>query len=308
MAFKTINNSEFQGKKLYIGYAPVKVVSVNPNKEELEKYFGPQQNDPNYIGKVDVNGKDVPQTRIEFILEAQRPGSNDVFYTRLSFFLNRAYANNKEMTKVQVIDNYGRTVWATNQEVENHTIPVFANGMKAQIDEKFRPLLIGEDRIIRFIRALFCLNDPQKWDATQNKFVPRIGNELESCEGILDHTLDFFKGDYTELNDAVKMAENNTVYVLFGVRSNPDGKQYQTVYTNCFVRKNRKKDSISGDFDKALAQFVPANSEFETCELKDFSVKPTNFGELVCNGPAEAEAPGFSPIDDLPVDDEPWKL
>jgi len=45
MAFNTINNSEFQGRKLYIGYTAVKVVAVNPNKEELEKFFGNQQNE-----------------------------------------------------------------------------------------------------------------------------------------------------------------------------------------------------------------------------------------------------------------------
>lgn len=304
MAFNTINNSEFQGKKLYIGYAPVRIVCVNPNKEELEKYFGPQQNEPNYFGKVNVNDKEVDQVRIEFIVECKRPDNNELFYTRLSFFLNKAYARNKNLTKVQIIDDYGRTAWATNEEAEANKVPVFANGNKAQIAEKYKKLIIGEDRIIHLIRALFCLNDPTRWDNAQNMYVPRVGDDLKNCEGSLDHTLDFFKGDYTELKNAIKMAENNTVYVLFGVKNNPDGKQYQTIYNNCFVRKNRKKDSISGDFDKALETFAPGNTEFETCELKEYNIKPTDFGALIQDDQAEA-APAYP--DDLPMG-ESWDL
>jgi len=302
MAFNTINNSEFQGRKLYIGYTAVKVVAVNPNKEELEKFFGNQQNEPNYMGTTTVNGKEVPQVRIEFILEVTRPDSDKTFYTRLSFFLNKGYATNKLNTKVQVSDVYGRKTWALNEEVGNHRIPVFSNGQQARIDKNYRPLIIGEDRLILLIRALFCLNDPEKWDPNTNGYVMRTGEDLARCEGILDNTKDFFKGDFTELKNAVKMAENNTVYVLLGVRTGNDGRQFQTVYNNCFVRKNRRAESISKDFDKALNEFCPNDSEFRAIPLQEFTVTPTNFGALP---PADEEVPEAVPaaVDDLPFDD-----
>jgi len=304
MAFNTINNSEFQ-RKLYIGYTPVRVLAVNPTKEQLEKYFGQQQNEPNYMGTALVNGKEVPQVRIEFILEAKRPGTNDNFYVRLSFFLNKGYAANKLNTKVQVIDVYGRTVWASNEDIANHRIPVFSNGQQAKIDKNYRPLIIGEDRLILFIRALFCLLDPEKYDHNINGYVPRTGEDLAKCEGILDNTKDFFKGDFTELTKAVKMAENNTVYVLLGVRNGNDGRQFQTVYNSMFVRKNRGRDYIAKDFEKALNEFYPNDTEFQVVPLKEFTIAPTNFGALA---PAEdvPEAPDApaSDVDDLPFDSD----
>jgi len=312
MAFNTINNSEFQGRKLYIGYAPVKVLAVNPDKQTIEKYFGPQQNDPNYISSTELNGKDTKQVRIEFILEAKKPETNEPFYTRLSFFLTKGYARNKAATKIQVIDTYGRTVWATNEDVENHKIPVFTNGFQAKIDKNFRPLILGEDRLIKFIRALFCLNEPEKWDPEENKYVPRVGDDLAKCEGILDKTKDFFNGDYSELENAIKMAENNTVYVLFGVKTNSDGRQFQTVYNSGFVRKNRRKDSVSSDFEKALSEFSPNDTEFATGELKEYNIKPTDFGKIVSEAPEDIPDAVVSntnaPVDDLPFDDEGWNV
>lgn len=304
MAFNTINNSEFQGRKLYIGYTPVKVLAVNPTKDELEKYFGPQQNEPNYNGTAVVNGKEVPQIRIEFILEAKKPNSEETFYTRLSFFLNKGYAANKTNTKVQVIDTYGRKVWALNEDIANHRIPVFSNGQQAKIDKNYRPLIIGEDRLILLIRALFCLNDPERWDSNTNSYVPRVGEDLQRCEGILDNTKDFFKGDLTEIKNAIKMAENNSVYVLFGVRTGQDGRQFQTVYNSMFVRKNRKADSVSKDFDKALLEFCPNDSEFRAVPLTEFTVTPTNFGAM----PAAVEDNiPEAPLNDAPVDDLPFE-
>ena len=130
------------------------------------------------------------------------------------------------------------------------------------------------------------------------------------CEGILDKTKDFFNGDYSELEAAIKMAENNTVYALFGVKTNADGRQFQTVYTNCFVRKNRKKDSVSGDFEKALLEFSPNDTEFFTGELKEYSVKPTDFGALPTSAAAEVpEVPTNDAVDDLPFNDNgDWDL
>lgn len=306
MAFNTINNSEFQ-RKLYVGYTPVKVLAVNPTKEELEKYFGPQQNEPNYMGNAVVNGKDVPQVRIEFILEAKKPGTNDNFYLRLSFFLNKGYATNKLNTKVQVIDTYGRKTWVTNDDAANHRIPVFGNGQQARIDKNYRPLIIGEDRLIMFIRALFCLNDPEKWDPNVNGYVARVGEDLARCEGILDNTKDFFKGDLTELKNAIKMAENNTVYVMLGVRTGNDGRQFQTVYNSMFVRKNRKADSVARDFEKALNDFYPNDSEFKAVPLQEFTVAPTNFGELKpadeTDDMPEAPMPN-NVVDDMPFDSD----
>lgn len=301
MAFNTINDSEFKGRKLFVGYTPVKVLAVNPNKATLEKYFGPQQNDPTYLSTTELNGKTVGQVRIEFIIEAIRPDTKDSMYLRLDFFLTQGYAMNKATTKVQIIDKYGRTTWATNEDIKDHKIPVFDSGVVARIDKDYTPLIIGEDRLVKFIRALYCLNDPERWDSITNKYVTREGKDLERCEGCLDNAKAFFKGDFSELQSAVERAANNTVYVLLGVKTGPDGRQFQTVYTNCFVRKNRRKESIANDFDKALREFCPAMVEFQTVELKEFTVKPTDFGDLPTSGD-DNNIPE-APVDDLPFTD-----
>ena len=73
MAFaKGAESKEGNAVKRYVGVAPVFVLGVNPNKEQLEKLYNTQlENDPEYLSEVEV-GEDkhkVQNVRIDFIVK-----------------------------------------------------------------------------------------------------------------------------------------------------------------------------------------------------------------------------------------------
>ena len=103
---ETTNSQEI---KRYIGVAPVFVLAVNPTKDELEKiYNNTSDNAPEYLSKTEVNGKEVEQVRIDFIVQTNTERSNGIdLKTKLSFFLTNMPKYNRDGSKVQVINKYG---------------------------------------------------------------------------------------------------------------------------------------------------------------------------------------------------------
>ena len=88
-------STEGNAVKRYVGVGSVFVLSVNPNKAELEKLYNTQlENDPEYLGEVEV-GEDkhkVQNVRIDFIVktDAEKCGGIE-FITKVAFFLRTVY-------------------------------------------------------------------------------------------------------------------------------------------------------------------------------------------------------------------------
>lgn len=303
MAFKTVNNSEFAHRPLYIGYAPIKVHAVNVDSQELEKYFGPQQTGTNYFNEMDINGKATKSVRIEFIISIDK--KEPVSYYRLSFFLSKAYAQSPKGS-VQVIDEFGRNYWFPKDDVTNKRIPVFANDRPADISKDYHPAIVGEVKLNSFIRALCNLNDPNYFNSQENTWKLREGDDLERCKGSLDCIKDYFDGDFSELKAIVDMAKDNTVYALFGIKTNADGRQFQTIYTDKFVRATRRENNVASDFDKAILAYQPKDTEFSAEPLKEYIVPTTDFSKIGSPAPApntSATPPAATaPVDDFPFD------
>lgn len=261
--------AEFQR---YIGVAPVYINAVNPTKKELEGLYGTTvENEPKYLGEIDVEGKKVSNVRIDFIVTVDEKVVETPLRTKISFFIRNEYRYNRDKTKVQVIDKYGRTAWVTVEQAKNHEIPVYANG-PANIDKDYRPLYYGEEQLTEFIRAYLGILPVMKY--VDNTWVMR--DNPEEYEIRLDKIANYFKGDFSELKDIITYQPNNKVKALFGVRTTDDNKMYQTVFTDMFL-----KNSIN-DYTK-LAKVIQerkdagayATTEFEVCDFKPYVVKPT---------------------------------
>ena len=134
----------------YIGVAPVYVLGVNPTKAELEGFYNTSlEKDPEYTGSKD----NVPFVRIDFIVKTDAPRANEIdLTTKVSFFLRREKRVNRDNTKVQVIDKYGRTAWVTNEQLKAHEIPMYTNG-PANLDADYRPVYNGEEKLTDFIKT-----------------------------------------------------------------------------------------------------------------------------------------------------------
>lgn len=276
MAFsKGKETVDFTYKKFY-GVAPVTVLAVNPSKKELEEIYNTTfESSPEYVGVTTQDDKEIPQVRIDFIVKTVKEKCGVELLNKMSFFLCNAPRYNRDKTKMQVIDKYGRTAWATPEEVKNKTIPMYSNGA-ANIDKDFRPAYIGEEDVINFL--ITFLNIPRV-DRFVNGVWEKVDNP-EDSEARLEHISDYFKGDFSELKEVMNLQPNNKVKVLFGVKTTENNKQYQTIYTHFFLRNNSNKyDKLDADVQSRKNSGGYSNVEFFIGDLKEYVVAPTDFSQ-----------------------------
>lgn len=284
MAFAKGKESVDVINKKYIGVAPVYVLAVNPNKEQLEKLYNTQlEKEPEYLGEVEV-GEDkhkVKNIRLDFVVKTVADRCNGIeFTTKVTFFIRNEYRYNKDKTKVQVIDKYGRTVWVTVEQAKAHEIPIYSNG-PANIDKDYRPIFVGEEELTSFIKTYLNIPDVMKY--VNNTWI--MVDKPEDCEARLDNIAKYFNGDFKELKDIISLQPNNKIKVLFGVR-NTDKGQFQAVYTNMFLKNNvTKYDKLKDNLQERKAAGAYSTTEFEVVDLKEYTVEATNFEEN--NSPAE---------------------
>ena len=278
--------------KRYIGVAPVFINAVNPTKKELEGFYNTTiDNEPKYLGEVEVNDKKIPNVRIDFIVTTDETVVGTALRTKISFFIRNEYRYNRDRTKVQVIDKYGRTAWVTIEQAKNHEIPVYANGL-ANIDKDYRPLYYGEEQLTEFIRAYLGIPSVMKY--VDNTWVMR--NDPEISEIRLDKIANYFKNDVSELKEIIAYQPNNKVKVLFGVRTTDDNKMYQTVFTDMFLSNpNKDYTKLAKKVQERKDAGAYSTTDFEVCDLKEYVVKPTEITET----PSLVE-------DDLPMGN-PWE-
>ena len=284
---KAVETKEAAPIKRYIGIAPVQIVAVNPSKEELEKIYNRQLDKaPEYLGVQEINGKNVPYARLDFIVKTNPEKSNGIdMISKISLYVRDAKMTNKDNTKCNVVDKYGRTAWVTVEEFKDKLIPQYSNG-PARIDKNYKALYNGEAQVLSFIKTFLGINDVDEYVDG----VWRMRSNPEDYEAGFNNIDKWFKGDFSEITEAVKLMPNNYIKVLFGVKS-VDGKEYQDVFTRAFAKGN---SSSTKGFEKALKEAKDsgayANTEFEICDLKEYSPVPTTF----------EPTPSFEESDDLP--------
>lgn len=279
MAFAKGNvSTEGNEVKRYIGVAPVFVLGVNPNKKELEAIYNTSlDNDPEYINEVESDGHQVKNVRIDFITKSDPDKCNGIGFTsKVSLFIKEEYRYNKDKTKVQVIDKYGRTAWVTIEQAKAHEIPVYKNG-PANLDKDYRPCYVGEEDLTNFLKAY--LNIPNVMKYVNSTWV--MVDKPEDCEARLEHIQDYFKGNFKELKDAIALQPGNKVKVLFGVKTNTENKQYQAVYTPMFLKNSVTDYSrLDKDLQERKNNGAYPNTEFVVGDLKEYKVEGTNLSSV----------------------------
>ena len=164
-------STEGSAIKRYTGVASVFVKGVNPNKEELEKFFERElDNDPEYVTTTEVDGENIPQVRIDVLVEAD-PDKYDVdFKSRVTFFLRKRHIFTRDNSKVRVIDKYGYPGWATKEELASHAQLKSANGKNMRISTSYRPAYEGEVELIDFLKCY--LNIPEALSYVNGEWQP----------------------------------------------------------------------------------------------------------------------------------------
>lgn len=309
MAFSkgTVSTEALEIKR-YVGVAPIYILDVNPNKAKLSELFGRDiENEPEYINKVTV-GEDkheVENVRFDFIAKTDKDKCNVDMITKVTFFIRNEFRFNRDKSKVQVIDKYGRTCWVTKEQAKNHEIPVYTNG-PANIDKDYRPCYVGEEELTNFIKNYLCIPNVMKY---VNSTWIMVDNPQE-CEARLENIPNYFKGDFKEIKSIISLQPENKVKVLFGVRTSDDNKQYQTVYTQMTL-KNSVSDYSKLDADlqnrKAAGAYPTTEFKLNTGvedaknpikDIVEYVNTPTNFTK-----PKPDNSDPFGSPDDS---DSPW--
>lgn len=262
--------------KRYTGIAPVSILAVNPDKETLSKLYGFEvKEEPVYTGEVERDGNNVQQARIDFIVKTDAPRCNDIdAVLKVTFFLSKAVRVNKDKTKVQVIDKYGRTAWVTQDEFKTKSIPVYKNG-PANLDKDYRATYIGEVELTSFIRTYLGIQDVMEY--VNNTWVMK--KNPEDYEGRLDDLDSYFapKNNIKEIKDLIKLLPENKIKVLFGVRTASNGNMYQTSFNSHFAFNN---STSVAPFERELSNVIKggglSTTEFVVGEFQEYKVTPTN--------------------------------
>lgn len=285
---KTKESTEATEFARYTGVASSYVLAVNPTKAEKDKIMGfESQKEPEYIKDGD-NGKEVS---IQFIVRTNPEVNNGIdIKTLLMFTLRPAAAYNKDQTKVQVVDNYGNSTWANTEDAKAKKKLFSANGNPLKIDSDYHIACVGEADLVGFLKKYVCVDDV--FNYVNGAWVKK--ENAQDYVFALEHIKDYFKGDFSELKEAIALQPNNQVKLLYGVRTTDDGKQYQAVASrDDLILSNNSGAKGLERLERNLANVKAAgsyaNTEFRVGELEEYKVTPTNLAS-----PAPAAAPAVS--------------
>lgn len=248
---KQKEQKEFANKQ-FVGFTAVKVVAVNPSREELNKILGkddtPEDKPITYLGQ-DPDGND--RLRMLFVL---RDDKNDHTFFH-SFNLTNKVRKNKEGDKCQIVNSTCSTSWAPlikevdkkgkpivdedgknvyTNNVDESLIPSwfvnFTNKDKEVIgSKKWRPALSGEEELVTLLRS----------------WLGRLDFMDPETEVFVD-TTSLFKENFKELRGLISLDEegkfttgglDTEFVVLLGVKTDEEDvtKKYQQVWSKAFL-------------------------------------------------------------------------
>ena len=298
-------SKEAQEFKRFIGVCPVFVKAVNPNKAEHEKLFNTTLEEaPVYVqDKEDNDGNSYKNVRISVVLQpdTEKIGFEMPLVT-MPLFITNQKQHGTNSGKYQVVDKYGRFAWATEAEISAKEIPTYSNGKKADISNDYRIAYVGEEDLTNFIRVFLCIPSLTKCDNNEKCMVPNTDVKPEECECRLDiETFEkFFKGDFSDIKDILGFQPTNKIKVCLGVRTDANGKLFQSVYTKKFISNAATNYSsldkvLQADIAYATTHNKALSTEYSAKAVHEYTVTPTTF--------TASESSEVTPSSDMPFDD-----
>lgn len=273
MAFKANKVEEAPVYKNYIGWAQTKVLAVNPTMEERNKLLNiTSEKIPEYTG---TDNEGVKFARITFYVQPLDAEGNPIGgIVDATFFVRDTYRYNNNKTKVQVIDKYGYSGWATQEECKDHSqLKSTSTGNNLRITTDYRPAYQGEIALIEFIKAYLNIKEYITYENSQ--WVVNKKELSEDCECTVD-VKSFFTGNFNEIKDVPKLMPENTLKMVYGVRTTDNGT-YQTVYTNVVAKANAKNvNNIIKDITNRKTNGGLSNQEYDGEFIHEYTVTPTD--------------------------------
>lgn len=299
----------------YIGVGTIKILAINPNNAKLRTFgwsIPEDAKEPEYVTSSTLEDGTIRQnTRIRFMVQLQEPEDKPVI--PMDFWIRPDASFSNDHSKCKVIDNFGRTAWATKDEMKAHAIPQYSTG-PASIAAPYTPCYVGQDKIVQFLRAfLVCTPYETKefgsntWTKSPSPGILTIDNWRALCNGQVD-----------EIRSYVADKPDNMLKVIFGVQKTPDNKTYQTFLcettrngAGSYLANNARLSDGAYSYATSLINKVKDdgyhdNVEFSAAPVTKYVVTPTNVepvqGKDVNTDILFGTSGSTEDIDDLPFE------
>lgn len=306
-ASKNSYSGDFQDYKKYIGVASINIVGINPNNEKLRKLgwdIPEGADEPKYV-TMKEDGTGIKSTRISFLVQIQ--DFDDKPIIPINFFIRPEFMKNKAGDKAKIIDQYGRTAWATEPEIKARKIPQYASGVTASIAVPYKGCHFGEEELVNFLMKYlnvtpFSIFDSKAnaWRNSPNPGMLTIDNWDELC-----------KGNVSELVQYVSLQPENLVKVVLGVMQNDENRIYQTFLNNGYIG-NGARTNESGEYASArklIDKFNDRRADSQSTVAYKFSAMPVKEWKLEASqvndntaAMFDSDTSALSDDDDLPWD------
>ena len=262
-----------EGFKRYVGIGASRILAYNPTKEKLDEIMGYESSfEPEYTR--DVDGE--KEANIHFIIQTVPEQCNGIEIKNKAMFTLRAKpALSSDGNTVQVLDDYGNYARVNFEDAKaGKALPA-----NYKIDQThYRIACEGEVDLTVFLKKF--LGIPNSLDYANGAWTVKK-DAAENAKFRLENIKDYFKGDFSEIQQALDYQPNNIIKLLYGVKTKDDGKQIQTVCTNAdLTMRNNASASVIARVEKDLASAKQhgkySNIDYRVCELQEWNVEPTN--------------------------------
>lgn len=255
-------------KKIYTGVENFKVLSINPNHDQLKALYGENAKEDTYVSKSelkDADGNVIGEVaQVKFVLHLDNNNEELPIKTRLTFFVNKQEFKSAEKGTTQMINMYGRTAWLNDEQIAQalpeYQLPKKEGGTFPFNGEGMRKAYRGEAELISTLRVLLGLKNPDK---VTNKADAASQFSIQDWEA-------FFSGNFSMLQGIVNNAPNK-IGVLLGAKKVEDNV-YQDVF-NRLVVASYVKNSQKFDYLRSQVQNSQNNGAYSFTDFGDPSYK-----------------------------------
>ena len=274
------------GFKRYVGIGSTRVLALNPNKKKLDELMGYESaNEPEYLLSTD-DGK---EARITFIVRTDPDTCNGIEITnRYVFTLRPKTDYSKDQSRIRIIDNYGNSAYIPAEDAKAGK--ALEPNVKAV--GKYHIACEGEADLTTFLKTFIRV----PYVLTYVDGAWGVTEDAKKGEFILEHLKEYFKGDFSEIQEVLDMQPNNKVKLLYGVRTTEDNRQYQVIATRGdFILPNNAGPKTLAKAEKDLAAAKAAgaysNVDYRIQELQEYVVQPTTFTEAPVQEESHSDLP-----------------
>lgn len=282
--------------KKFTGVASVNIVAINPDNAKLRKLgFDIPEDAPEqtYLFSSDKGNF----ARVRFMAQIQDIAEKPII--PLDFTIRKDYRLNGDGTKCQIIDQFGRTAWATKEETRSRSIPQYANG-PAKISVPYKMCHSGEEEIVRFLMKYLNVTPLEIFSRTANAYVPTKDPGML----IIDHWDKLCEGDVSEIAGYIALKPKNCVKVILGVRLTDNNRTYQLFINSAFLSNNSFVNPSTGVYDLAKKHIdrYMENKDEDSYVFSARAVQPYVEEASVVEDNSGNMFEGASGDDDLPFD------